>query len=237
MRLLRSGMAHPVAPDGALDRYLAVLLLAGAVLLGTAAAFHPTLPPDAAGQMQVMAGTSHWRAIHVAMLMGSGLTIAGIWLRVDIDGSGRRVLLRAALATIAVGIALNAANVGFMAGPGAAMATPHASQDAGTVGAFAAHHAASLAAAGWGNVIVALGCAVLGWIEWRDPTRPRWMAGVAWLAAVGGIVGVLLFDPASREAVAGVALFVVWSAATGWLVLAADYSYRRATTGSSRAAR
>jgi hypothetical protein len=225
-----------MASDRVLDRYLAVLLLAGALLLGTAAAFHPTLPPDAAGQMQVMAGTSHWRIIHIAMLAGSGLTIAGIWLRVDIDGSGQRVLLRAALATIAVGIVLNAANVGFMAGPGAAMATPLASRDTARVGAFAADHAASLAAAGWGNLMVALGCAALGWIEWRDPTRPRWTAGLAWLATVGGIVGVLLFDPASREAVAGVALFVVWSAATGAMAIAAGSPPQRVAGSESRVA-
>jgi hypothetical protein len=208
-----SGGPHPI------DRYLAVLLIAGGLLLGAAAAFHPTLPPDPSGQMRVMAATPHWRMIHVAMLVGSALTIGGIWLRVDVDGSGRRVLLRLALAAIVVGIALNAVNVAFMAGRGAAMATRMASSDRAAVDLFASSHAASLTAAGIGNLVVAFGCALLGWIEWHDPTRSRWFAGLAWLAAVGGVLGVLLFDQASRGAVAGVALFVVWSLATGGLVL------------------
>jgi len=109
--------------------------------------------------------------------------------------------------------------VAFMAGRGPAMATRMASSDSAAVQVFAASHAASLTAAGIGNLLVALGCAALGWIEWRDPTRPRWFAGLAWLAAVGGVLGVLFFDPASRAAVAGVALFIVWSVATGGLVL------------------
>jgi hypothetical protein len=206
--------------SSAIDRYLAVLLVAGTLLLGVAAALHPTLPPDAAGQMRVMAATPHWRMIHLAMLVGSAMTIAGVWVRVDVDGSGRLVLLRATLAIIVVGIALNAVNVAFMAGRGAAMATGMASSDSVAVHAFTTSHAASLTAAGIGNLMVALGCGALGWIEWHDPTRPRWFAGLAWAATIGGVLGVLFFDPASRPAVAGVALFVVWSLATGALVLA-----------------
>jgi hypothetical protein len=218
-RRLRSGMDDSRTAHRSLDRYLAVLLVGGALLLGVAAAFHPTLPPGAAGQMQVMAATPQWRMIHLAMLVGSGLTIVGIWLRVDIDGSGRVWLLRGALATIAAGIALNATNVAFMAGRGAALAMHSAGQDSAAVRLFAASHSSSLEAAGIGNLAVAFGCAVLGWIEWHDPTRPRWTAALAWLAAFGGVLGVALFDPASRGAVAGVALFVVWSFATGVLVL------------------
>ena len=216
---LRSGIDHVEIGHRSSDRYLAIVLVAGSLLLGVAAAFHPTLPPDAAGQMHVMAATSHWRMIHVAMLAGSALTIAGMRLRIDIDGSGRVSMLRAALAIIAVGIALNAVNVAFMAGPGAAMALQTHGLDPAGAQAFAGRHSSSLLAAGIGNLIVAAGCALLGWIEWRDPTRPRWIAVLAYVAAIGGVLGVVLFDPASRGAVAGVALFVVWSFATGVLVL------------------
>jgi hypothetical protein len=201
------------------DRYLAILLVAGGFLLCIAAAFHPTLPSDAPGQMQVMAATPHWRMIHLAFLAGSGLTIAGLPLRVDIDASGRLTLLRVTLAIIAVGIALNAVNVAFMAGPGAAMAMQSRGPDPAAAEAFAGRHTSSLLAAEIGNLMVAGGCAMLGWIEWRDPPRPRWMAVLAWFAAVGGVLGVALFDPASRGAVAAVALFVVWSFATGALYL------------------
>jgi hypothetical protein len=198
-----------------LDRFLAVCLVVGGLLLATAAAFHPVLPPAAADQLEVMGGTRHWRTIHLAMLAGSALLVTGIWLRVAIDHSGRRPLLCVALTAIATGVVLNALNIAFMAGPGAESAARFAEGDAGIVGPFTLSHAFSLTAAGAGNLAVAAGCALLGWVEWQDPSRPRWLAGAAWLAAVSGVLGVLLFDPASRGAVAAVAVLTAWAVVTG----------------------
>jgi hypothetical protein len=153
------------------------------------------------------------------MIVGSALLVTGIWLRVAIDHSGQQLQLLLALAVIAAGVLLNAMNIAFMAGHGTMDAAQFAQDDPGVVGQFTSSHAASLMAAGAGNLAVAAGCVLLGWVEWRDPSRPRWLAALAWLASVAGVLGVAFFDPASRAAVAAVAVLTVWAVATGALDL------------------
>jgi uncharacterized membrane protein YhaH (DUF805 family) len=84
---------------------------------------------------------------------------------------------------------------------------------------FDVTHPIGLMAARFGNFIVALGALALGWIEWRDATRPRWLAWLAWFAAAGGFVGVLFFNEASRLVLAAVALLSGWEVATALLSL------------------
>ncbi|HEX4469709.1 MAG TPA: hypothetical protein VH080_09240, partial [Gemmatimonadaceae bacterium] len=64
-----------------LVRPLAIALLLGTALLGVGAAFHPMLGGNAAAQLQTISATAYWRPLHLAMLAGSGLVIAGIWVR------------------------------------------------------------------------------------------------------------------------------------------------------------
>ena len=70
-----------------LIRLLAILLVAGAALLGAGAALHPMLTGDAAAQLRTIATTPYWRALHLAMLAGSGFIIAGVWVRLVSDHS------------------------------------------------------------------------------------------------------------------------------------------------------
>jgi hypothetical protein len=206
----------------ALTRTLAVVLLAGTVMLGLGAVAHPMLPADPVAQLGVMAATPYWRAIHVLMIAGSGLIIGGMWVRVYIDRSGLVAWLVVALAIVAVGLAFNAWNVEFMAHDGTADAARFAAGDMSVVPEFVSRHTGALGAARLGNVLVVLGCLVLGLVEWRDPDRPVWIAGLAWLASVGGMVGVIAFDAGSRGALAAVALMSVWAAATAVRVLASS---------------
>ena len=74
-------------------RALAVALLLGMVLLAVPAIVHPVLAGAAADQLRLIADTPHWRTMHLSMLAGSGLIIAGIWVRLATDtgtGPGRR---------------------------------------------------------------------------------------------------------------------------------------------------
>ena len=105
---------------------LAILLLLGTAFLGAGSAVHPVLTRDAARDLPLMASTAHWRTMHLLMLTGSGLVIAGIWVRV-LDGLSNEpsadrtrsvVPLAAALAVIALGETLNALNIAYMAGAG-----------------------------------------------------------------------------------------------------------------------
>lgn len=212
-------------------RALAVALLLGMILLGYGAAVHPVLAGGPESQLRTMADTTHWRTMHLMMLAGSGLLIAGIWVRLVTDrASGDRLAempggapfnapLVAALALIALGLAINALNIGFMAGAGTHMAEQFAAGRTDVAPLFDATHPIGLVAARFGNFIVALGALALGWVERHDPSRPRWVAWLAWAAAVGGFVGVLFFNEASRLALAAVALLSGWELATAVLAL------------------
>jgi len=196
-----------------LVRLLAVSLLIGTALLGVGAIFHPMLAGDAAAQLRTISATPYWRALHLAMLAGSGLVIAGVWVRLVTDRATPAPLV-AALALITVGVALNALNISFMAGSGTHMASLFAGGEPAMQSVFEATHPIGLMAARFGNFIVALGALVLGIVESRDAARPRWLAWLAWLAAAGGFVGVFFFDEASRFALAAVGLLSGWELAT-----------------------
>lgn len=199
-------------------RMLAVALLLGTALLGAGAAFHPVLSGDAESQLQMIASTPYWRALHLAMLAGSGLVIAGVWVRLVTESEALGALV-AALVIVTVGVAINALNIAFMAGSGTRMAAEYASGRTDMQLAFDATHPIGLMAARFGNFIVALGAVALGWIDWRAPARPRWLAWLAWIAAAGGFVGVFFFDETSRLALAAVALLSGWEVATAILAL------------------
>jgi len=199
-----------------LTRLLAVGLVLGTALLGVGAAFHPMLAGDAASQLRTIATTQYWRPLHLVMLAGSGLVIAGIWVRLVSERAAPAAMI-AALAIVSVGVALNALNIAFMAGSGTHMAAEFARGETAMQSIFEATHPIGLMSARFGNFVVALGAVALGWIEWRDPGQPRWLAWLAWLAAAGGFVGVFFFNEASRLALAAVALLSGWQLATAVL--------------------
>jgi hypothetical protein len=204
-----------------LARTLAVALLAGTLLLGIGAAVHPVLIGDAAAQLRLIAATPHWRTLHLAMLAGSALIAAGVWVRLvdrpgpaaDRDAAGAAAI--AGLALIAVGVCINALNIAYMAGAGWHMAALFGQGRNEMSAVFEATHPIGLMAARFGNLVVALGALALGWAEWQDATRPRWLAPLAWAAGIGGLVGVIFFDEASPFALAAVALLSGWQVATG----------------------
>lgn len=204
-----------------LARSLAIALLAGTALLGLGAAFHPVLAGSAAAQLRLIAATSYWRPLHLAMLAGSGLLIAGIWVRVLLDRAGSAAPMLAALALIALGLTLNALNIAYMAGSGWHMAAMFREGRAEMGPLFEATHPIGLMAARFGNFLVALGALLLGWLEWQDAASPRWVAALAWIAALGGFVGVFFFDEASPVALAAVALLSGWEVATALRALRA----------------
>ena len=213
-----------------LGRTLAFALLLGMILLGYGAAVHPMLAGGPESQLRTIADTPHWRTMHLLMLAGSGLIIAGIWVRLLTDGTAVGVQsppvgpafnapLVAALAVVALGLAINALNIAFMAGAGTHMAEEFAAGRTGVAPLFDATHPIGLVAARFGNFIVALGALALGWVEYQDPARPRWLAWLAWAAAAGGFFGVIFFNEASRVALAAVALLSGWELATALLAL------------------
>ena len=205
---------------------LGIALLVGTALHGLGALMHPMLAGDAATQLRTIADMAHWRDLHLAMLAGSGLIVAGVWVRLVDDRAFVRAPLLAALTLISVGLTINALNIAYMAGSGWHLADRFVSGDTTMGPLFDATHPIGLMAARFGNFIVALGAFVLGWAEWRDPEPRRLDAGLAWLAAVGGLVGVLFFEESSRIALAAVALLSGWQVITA--LRAITLSVRRA---------
>ncbi|HWZ61204.1 MAG TPA: hypothetical protein VNW46_19640, partial [Gemmatimonadaceae bacterium] len=148
-------------------------------------------------------------------LTGSACLLAGIWVR-QRDGTDATP----ALTLISIGLALNAFDIGVMASAGTRMAALFVAGNTTMPAVYEATHLIGVMTARFGNGVVALGALVLGWTEWATPGR-RWAAILAWAAAVGGIVGVLVFDETSRGILAAVTLLCGWSAVTGALTLRA----------------
>ena len=216
-------------PRPPLSTLLAILLLAGTALLGIGAALHPVLTGRAVDDLRMMSSMSSWRTIHLVMLAGSGLIIVGIWVRLADAPASPTVApsvistpvlaLLGALTVIALGLAINALNIAYMAGSGTHLAAMYQAGNAEAGPLFEVTHPIGLMAARFGNFIVALGALALGFVEWQDASRPRWIAYLAWLAAAGGFVGVFFFNEASRVALAAVALLSGWEVATAFLAL------------------
>ena len=197
-----------------LSRLLAIALLAGTALLGVGAAMHPILTGDASAQLRIIAETAFFRPLHLAMLAGSGLLILGIWTRaLDRDGDVPIPLL-AALGLVSLGLCFNAIDIAFMAGAGTRMASSFQAGRAEMSSLFDALHMVGLMTARFGNLLVALGALVLGWVEHHDPASPRWMAWLAWVAGAGGLIGVVFFPEASLAILTAVALLSGWQVAT-----------------------
>ena len=201
-------------------RTLAAALLVGTVLLGAGAALHPVLVGDAGAQLRIIAATPYWRTLHLVMLAASALIAVGVWVRVvdrpavEAPRDAGAAIVVAALGLIVVGVCLNALNIAYMAGAGWHMAALFAAGRSEMASVFDATHPIGLMAARFGNLIVALGAVALGWAEWHDAGRPRWLAALAWIAAAGGLAGVLFFDEASPLTLAAVALLSGWQVAT-----------------------
>lgn len=206
-----------------LTRALAVALLVGTALLGLGAVLHPVLAGDAPQHLRIIAASSHWRGIHLAMLAGSALVIAGIWVRVLGNESESSTAFVAALAIIAVGEAVNALNTAYMANAGMHLAGRFAAGDMAAAALYDATHPMGLVAARFGNLLVALGALVLGTAEWESESGSYPLAALAWLAGVGGLVGALFFHESTRMMLAGVALL------SGWQVMMAARVLRHGT--------
>jgi hypothetical protein len=195
-----------------LTRALALALLVGTLLLAGGAAMHPILSGSGAMELGMIGSMRIWRTMHLCMLAGTGLIAAGIWVRlVGMPAStSTSSAVIAALALITVGIALDAVNTTFMAGPAWRMARDLAAGDVSVTRLFEIMHPIGLMTARFGNYLIALGALILGAAEWLTVGRPRWLAVLAWIAAVGGLVGAIFFDESRPEMLAAVSLLCGW---------------------------
>jgi hypothetical protein len=193
------------------QKILGLFLLGGTALLGVGALLHPMLSGDAGAELTKIAASPHFRAIHLAMLAGSGLIIAGVWVRALPCKPGEGFRFGIAFGLIDLGLALNAYDIAFMARAGTRLAEAYAMGNGTAAPQFDTIHDVGLMYARLGNFIVALGALVLGSAEL--PTR-RIPATLAWVAAVGGLIGLACPD-SSLLILAPVALLSAWQVVTG----------------------
>lgn len=202
-------------------RPLAIALLLGTLLLAGGAAMHPILHGDGSMELGMIASMSIWRIMHLCMLGGTGLIVIGIWVR--LVGTPTNVATNnaviAALTIITVGIGLDSLNTTFMAGPAWRMGTALAAGDASITRQFELMHPVGLMAARFGNYLIALGALLMGAADWMTAGRPRWLAVLAWIAAAGGLVGVIFFDEATPEMLGAVSLLCGWQVGTAIIAL------------------
>jgi hypothetical protein len=162
-----------------------------------------------------------WRIMHLCMLGGTGLIAAGIWVRlIGVPASTpTNSAVVAALTLITLGIGLDAVNTTFMAGPAWRMAQAFTAGDTTITRQFEIMHPVGLMTARLGNYLIALGALILGAAEWMTTGRPRWIAVLAWIAAAGGLVGVIFFDETRPEMLGAVSLLCGWQVGAAILAL------------------
>ncbi|MEP7086293.1 MAG: hypothetical protein ABI884_03070 [Gemmatimonadota bacterium] len=206
-----------------LTRPLALALLVGTFLLAGGAAMHPILHGDGSMELGMIGSMPIWRTMHLVMLGGTGLIIVGIWVRLVGAPSNSQTTsaVIAALAIITVGIALDSLNTTFMAGPAWRMAGALAAGDTAVTRQFELMHPVGLMSARFGNYLIALGALLLGAAEWLTRGRPKWLAVLAWIAAAGGLVGVIFFDEATPEMLGAVSLLCGWQVGAAIVALRA----------------
>lgn len=193
-------------------RILALLLLAGSVLLLGATALHPILPLTGEGDLRLIAATGHWRLIHLVLLYGTGLIIAGVWARWLAARPEERAALGVAFALFGLGQVLNGVNISYMAGAGTMLAAMPV--DAAVAPIYQAMHLFAITSGRLGGFIVALAAGIIAMSASREPGEPRWLVATAWLACGAGLLGNFLAPPGHPLMLTSIGLMGVWQAGT-----------------------
>jgi len=196
-----------------MTRPLALLLLAGSLMLLAATALHPILPLTAAGDLELIQGTPRWRMVHLGLLYATGMIIAGIWARWSAAEGPERAGLGTAFGVFGIGQALNAVNIAFMTGAGTHFATlAHAGVDVAAT--YEATHMAAIMCGRLGGFLVAVSAGLVAATTGTRRDEPRWLVGVAWLACGAGLAGNLFAPPGHPLMLTSVGVMAVWQVAT-----------------------
>ena len=196
-----------------MSRLLALLLLAGSLLLLLCAAQHPVLPLDAAGDLAMIAALPRWRLIHLGLLHATGLIIAGVWSRWLTATPEARPGLAVAFAVLGMGLALNGVNIAYMTGAGTQFASLQAS-GTDVLAVYGATHAGAIMAGRLAGFLVAIAAGLIAISTWSTAGEPRWLPGVAALACVAGLLGNFLATPGHPLMLTSVGMMAVWQVGT-----------------------
>jgi hypothetical protein len=201
-----------------MPRFLALLLLLGSALLLGAGAMHPILPLTGPGDLALIGAMPHWRLVHLLLLYGTGLCVAGIWSRWLIANALERPSLSAAFLIYAIGMALNGVNIAYMTGAGTHFATLYA-QGVPIAETYQALHLFAVNTGRLGGFLVSLAAGIIALSTRSGGQDPRWLIGVAGVAAIGGVLGNLLAPSGHPLMLAAVGVMGIWQAVTAIRIL------------------
>jgi len=192
-----------------MTRALALLLLAGSLMLLVAGAMHPILPLTPEADLALIAAMPHWHAIHVALLYGTGLVVAGIWARWLAADPAVRPGLAVGSALFGLGEVLNGVTISYMTGAGTLLAQLQATgTDVRTL--YQATHLPVVMAGRLGGFLVSLAAGVIATATGWQPEEPRWLVGLAWFACGAGVLGNLFAPPGHPLMLTSIAVMTVW---------------------------
>jgi hypothetical protein len=194
-------------------RLLSVCLLLGGLLIIIGSALHPILPLQPAGDLALIARTGHWRLVHLGLLYGTGLTVAGVWARWLAGEGAERAGLGVAFVVLGLGEILNGVNIAYMTGAGTVLAAA-AGSGADVALLYDATHAFAVVCGRLSGFLVAVAAACVALATGARLGEPRGLVGLAWLAAGAGLLGNFLAPPGHPLMLTSVGLMAVWQVVT-----------------------
>ena len=191
-------------------------LLAGALLVGVAGLRHPLLDGDGAAQLTAIAASPAWRGIHLSLVFGTVLLVAGlvgVALRHSETAGSAAARAGILLAVLGYGTAL----VGMLVMTGSAtrLAAAYVAGQPGLAGTEAVFFYdmirpfATIALRG-GEFGVGLSVWSFGWALWDGRVFPRWLGMFGVLAGVVCAVWAVLSHEDAARLMGGLALVTVW---------------------------
>ena len=205
--------------------FYGLCLLIGALLFGGAGLFHPMLSGDGAAQLETIARTTYWRAIHWSLLFGLAFMYAGVvGIALRHNDTPGATPGRAAVRMGAFAFSVWSLNILFMVGAGWNLAHAFTASDTGLTATHAVFvydmlHPMGLAAERLATFMLAFVAYMFGWAIRNGLIWPRWLALIAWaVAVICGVVG-LVFNESLPYVYFAQAAFVIWLALTAVVML------------------
>ena len=222
-------MSHP-----RLSFIAGLTLLAGALLVGGAGLCHPLLSGDGPGQLETIGATAAWRAVHLSLIAGEILLVAGVagfaLRHADTPGAG---VTRAGALLFALGVGLALLQILFMVGAASALAGAYARGYPGIAATQAVFmydmfHPFAQIAGRSGELALGLALAVIGWGTVRGGLLPRWLGYSGVVAGVLCALWALGIREDDPRLMAGVGLVTVWALVSGVVLVVGRTAPQRA---------
>ncbi|HEX9703715.1 MAG TPA: hypothetical protein VGA20_00520 [Gemmatimonadales bacterium] len=194
-------------------------LLAGALLVGVAGVRHPLLQGDGAAQLATIAATPGWRGIHLSLVFGIVLVVAGlVGVALKHGETAGSAAARAGILLGVLGYGTALVGVLVMSGSATRLAAAYMAAQPGlaaTEAVFFYDMIRPFAAMALrvGEFGIGLSMWSFGWAVWDGRVLPRWLGMVGVLAGVACTVWAVVVNEEAARLMGGLALVTVWQLA------------------------